>query len=168
MNKPSPTYFAKKATKVKRLWSINKNMIISASIAFVACVAIFYFYWSEKVVKIKTTTSGLKYEILQKSQDSQMPQKGDLVMVHYTGWLENKGQPGTKFDSSLDRGQPLVFKIGMGQVIKGWDEGVMAMKVGEKRRLIIPSKLAYGDRGAGNVIPPNSTLIFDVELLKVG
>ena len=94
--------------------------------------------------------------------------KGQQVTVHYTGWLDADGQPGTKFDSSVDRGQPFSFVIGVGQVIKGWDEGVLEMKVGEKRRLFIPSDLGYGPYGAGSSIPPNAALIFDVELLKAG
>jgi FKBP-type peptidyl-prolyl cis-trans isomerase len=89
------------------------------------------------------------------------PAPGQTVSVHYTGWLES----GTKFDSSLDRGQPLEFPIGRGHVIRGWDEGVGSMKVGGKRKLIIPPDLAYGTRGAGGVIPPNAELIFEVELL---
>lgn len=92
---------------------------------------------------------------------------GKQVSVHYTGWLNTNGAKGTKFDSSVDRGQPFSFALGSGQVIKGWDEGVKGMKVGGKRTLKIPSDMAYGPRGAGGVIPPNADLIFDVELLDV-
>lgn len=113
------------------------------------------------------TDSGLEYEIIRDGAGAT-PQKGQLVTVHYTGWLSDNGQPGIKFDSSVDRGQLFSFIIGMGQVIRGWDEGVMLMKPGEKRRLIIPAQLGYGARGAGALIPPNATLIFDVELLKIG
>ncbi len=109
-----------------------------------------------------TTDSGLKYADLEVG-DGPTPEKGQTVSVHYTGWLED----GTKFDSSLDRGQPFSFVLGEGRVIRGWDEGVATMKVGGKRQLVIPPELAYGERGAGGVIPPNATLIFDVELLEV-
>ena len=113
------------------------------------------------------TTSGLEYEVI-KEGTGETPKKGQKVTVHYTGWLDKNGEPGTKFDSSVDRGEPFVFTIGVGQVIKGWDEGVMLMKVGEKRRLIIPAALGYGDSGAGRIIPPRATLIFDVDLIKIG
>jgi len=114
------------------------------------------------IPKVITTASGLQYEIL-KAGSGPRALLGQTVSVHYTGWLTN----GTKFDSSVDRGQPFQFTLGAGQVIKGWDEGVSGMKVGEKRKLTIPSDLGYGAAGAGGVIPPNATLIFDVELLGV-
>lgn len=112
-----------------------------------------------------TTISGLQYEIVKEGTNNN-PQKGNTVTVHYTGWLDENGTPGKKFDSSLDRGTPFTFVIGIGQVIQGWDEGVLNMKVGEKRRLFIPASLGYGARGAGSIIPPHAALIFDVELLK--
>ncbi len=112
--------------------------------------------------KVVTTKSGLKYEDLKEGTGAQA-KKGDTVEVHYTGWLTN----GKKFDSSLDRNEPFSFQLGAGRVIKGWDEGVAGMKVGGKRKLMIPPELGYGARGAGNVIPPNAELIFEVELLKI-
>ncbi len=114
------------------------------------------------------TPSGLMY-IETKTGTGELPTRGKTVKVHYTGYLAEEGfQRGKKFDSSLDRKQPFSFTLGVGQVIKGWDEGVAKMKEGTKSTLIIPPDLGYGARGAGNVIPPNSTLIFDVELLNVG
>jgi len=95
------------------------------------------------------------------------PKTGETCVMHYTGWLYVNGQKGTKFDSSVDRGKPFEFPIGVGRVIKGWDEGVSTMKVGGKRTLIIPPELGYGAAGAGGVIPPNATLIFDVELISI-
>ncbi|HKD18890.1 MAG TPA: FKBP-type peptidyl-prolyl cis-trans isomerase [Thermoanaerobaculia bacterium] len=112
------------------------------------------------------TPSGLEYQDI-KVGDGASPQKGQTVSVHYTGWLWENGAKGKKFDSSIDRGQPITFPVGTGRVIKGWDEGLMTMKVGGKRILVIPPDLAYGPSGRPPVIPPNSTLMFEVELLEI-
>lgn len=116
--------------------------------------------------KMTTTASGLQYEDGKVGTGAEAT-KGKNVTVNYTGWLNEKGAKGKKFDSSLDRNTPFKFTLGLGMVIPGWDEGVAGMKVGGKRTLMIPSKLGYGERGAGGVIPPNADLIFDVELLDV-
>jgi peptidylprolyl isomerase len=116
--------------------------------------------------KPMTTPSGLQV-IDTVAGTGASPKAGETCVMHYTGWLYENGQKGKKFDSSVDRGQPFEFPIGVGRVIKGWDEGVSTMKVGGKRTLIIPAELGYGARGAGGVIPPNATLIFDVELLSI-
>ena len=113
-----------------------------------------------------TTSSGLQI-IDSVVGTGESPKSGQTLAMHYTGWLYENGQKGKKFDSSVDRGQPFEFPIGMGRVIKGWDEGVASMKVGGKRTLIIPPDLGYGARGAGGVIPPNATLMFDVELISI-
>jgi peptidylprolyl isomerase len=113
-----------------------------------------------------TTASGLQI-IDTKVGTGPSPKTGQTCVMHYTGWLYENGAKGKKFDSSVDRGEPFSFKIGIHQVIPGWDEGVATMKVGGKRALIIPPELGYGSRGAGSVIPPNATLIFDVELLDI-
>src|SRR5215471_17714838 len=116
--------------------------------------------------KMTTTASGLKIEDT-KAGTGGSPKTGQTCVMHYTGWLYENGAKGQKFDSSVDRGEPFEFQIGRGMVIKGWDEGVASMKVGGKRTLIIPPDLGYGARGAGGVIPPNATLLFEVELLAV-
>ena len=119
-----------------------------------------------KEPEIITTKSGLQY-IDHVIGEGAVAEEGRFVQVHYTGWLDDNGKKGKKFDSSVDRKQPFSFLLGGRQVIAGWDEGVAGMKVGGKRELIIPPNLAYGDRGAGSVIPPKAKLIFEVELLEV-
>jgi peptidylprolyl isomerase len=121
---------------------------------------------AKKESKMVKTESGLGYEDLVVGTGAS-PEAGQTCVMHYTGWLWENGAKGAKFDSSLDRGKPFEFPIGRGRVIKGWDEGVSTMKIGGKRTLLIPPQLGYGDRGAGNVIPPGATLLFEVELLGV-
>jgi peptidylprolyl isomerase len=153
-----------------RLW----NSTIAAALALLVCVGAAFApaaaqkapakpakVAANKYVKSK---SGLKYAILKPGKGA-VAKAGQHVFMHYTGWLTN----GKKFDSSLDRGDPFDFDLGTGQVIKGWDEGVAGMKVGEKRQLVIPGALGYGPSGTPDgTIPPNATLIFDVELLRIG
>ena len=114
---------------------------------------------------MQTTTSGLQFDDVVIGKGT-VAKAGAEVAVHYTGWLWKDGTQGAKFDSSKDRNEPFEFSLGAGQVIKGWDEGVQGMKVGGKRTLVIPPQLGYGARGAGGVIPPNATLLFEVELLE--
>jgi len=121
---------------------------------------------TEKERKMTKTESGLQYRDI-KEGTGEKPKKGRTCVMHYTGWLWENGAKGKKFDSSVDRGEPFDFPIGTGRVIKGWDEGVLSMKVGGKRELLIPPNLGYGSRGAGRIIPPNATLLFEVELLKI-
>jgi peptidylprolyl isomerase len=111
----------------------------------------------------KDTQMELKIETLKEGTGERSVKPGDTISVHYTGTLLD----GSKFDSSLDRGQPFVFQIGQGMVIRGWDEGLLGMKVGEKRKLTIPSEMGYGSRGAGSAIPPNATLVFETELMEI-
>lgn len=144
---------------MKRISKIVASVIMAALLAVPAFAAQEAKKDGGKAV---TTSSGLKYVDVVVGKGAS-PTAGKQVKVHYTGTLEN----GKKFDSSVDRKEPFSFTIGVGQVIPGWDEGVMTMKVGGKRKLIIPAKLGYGARGAGAAIPPNATLLFDVELLDV-
>ncbi|MSN25980.1 MAG: FKBP-type peptidyl-prolyl cis-trans isomerase [Geobacter sp.] len=144
---------------MKRIIKLAVTGILAALIAVPAYAA---KEAKKNGTKTITTASGLKYTDVVVGKGAS-PVAGKQVKVHYTGTLEN----GKKFDSSVDRNEPFSFVIGVGQVIAGWDEGVMTMKVGGKRKLIIPSKLGYGAAGAGGVIPPNATLLFDVELLDV-
>jgi peptidylprolyl isomerase len=142
---------------------MRRKGIIIVSVVLVSIGLLFFTAPSSskgEADKLEKTASGLQYVDLAAGKGAH-PKKGQRVVVHYTGWLEN----GDKFDSSVDRGDPFEFQIGIGQVIRGWDEGVMTMKVGGKRKLIIPPDLAYGQRGAGGVIPPDATLVFEVELL---
>lgn len=118
---------------------------------------------SNEVANTITTESGLQYIDLETGDGAEATGPGQTVIVHYTGWLED----GTKFDSSKDRDDPFSFPLGVGLVIKGWDEGVVGMKIGGKRKLTIPSEIGYGSTGAGGVIPPDATLIFEVELLEI-
>jgi peptidylprolyl isomerase len=117
-------------------------------------------------LKMNTTPSGLQYADTKEGTGAS-PKTGQICVMDYTGWLWENGAKGKKFDSSVDRGTPFEFPIGQGRVIKGWDEGVATMKVGGKRTLLIPANLGYGARGAGGVIPPNATLLFEVELIAV-
>jgi len=124
------------------------------------------FFATGAVAEMVTTDSGLRY-VDQEVGMGSAAVAGDRVEVHYTGWLDNDGEKGQKFDSSVDRGKTFSFILGAGRVIKGWDEGVVGMKVGGKRTLYIPSALGYGSRGAGRSIPPNADLIFDVEMIGI-
>jgi len=137
-----------------------KNLV-KFGVLLMAVILIPTFAIAKEKKKV-TRPDGLVIEEV-KVGDGGEAKKGQTVTVHYTGWLTN----GTKFDSSRDRMEPFVFHLGAGEVIKGWDEGVQGMKVGGKRKLTIPASMGYGARGAGGVIPPNATLVFDVELLKV-
>lgn len=142
---------------------ITRRVLLATATAIVAAA---YPAAAQPQGKTMTTQTGLKF-IDTTVGTGASPKEGQTCVMHYTGWLSNGGEKGKKFDSSVDRGSPFEFPIGKKRVIAGWDEGVASMKVGGKRTLIIPPELGYGARGAGGVIPPNATLIFDVELLAV-
>lgn len=150
--------------KVKNVTRFLLRAGLFAALAF--AIGLTFATVAPAVAEETTTASGLKI-IDTTVGTGATPATGQTCVMHYTGWLYENGKKGTKFDSSVDRGQPFEFPIGTGRVIAGWDEGVATMKVGGKRTLIIPPDLGYGAQGAGGVIPPNATLIFDVELLDV-
>jgi len=139
-----------------------KKIIIILVLLVVVGTAVYIFSSGKNPKQNTMNKQGVQIEILKEGTGA-VAKNGDTVSVHYTGILEN----GTKFDSSVDRGIPFEFTLGAGQVIKGWDIGVEGMKIGEKRKLTIPSNLAYGPNGAGGVIPPNASLIFEIELLSI-
>jgi len=142
---------------------MKKILIVSLVVAIIIIVIIGVFILgNKKGTKEKIMDNGLKIETLKEGRGEEV-KNGDTVSVHYTGTLED----GTKFDSSLDRGTPFSFQLGAGRVIKGWDLGILEMKVGEKRKLTIPSDLAYGPNGIPNVIPPSAVLVFEIELLDI-
>ncbi len=165
--------------RIKETQTNWPKIFLIAALIGAAGVTGYYFYGKRTMAKdtttqqtasssITRTASGLGYEVLTTpAEQAQKPTAGQTTQVHYTGWLDDNGQPGAKFDSSVDRGEPFEFPVGLGYVIQGWDEAVIAMKVGEKRRIYIPSNLGYGARGAGRAIPPHANLIFDVELLAI-
>jgi peptidylprolyl isomerase len=156
----------KKAEKMQRFRFRNLPIIVAIAIAGFSLVAAPSGAAAQTAGKTMTTPSGLQITD-GKVGTGASPKPGQICVMHYTGWLYENGQKGKKFDSSVDRNEPFEFPIGQRQVIAGWDEGVATMKVGGKRTLIIPPALGYGARGAGGAIPPNATLMFDVELLAV-
>ncbi len=144
------------------------SLLAGAAVLLLAAPSLSADEQKEQKVEYKwtMTPTGLKYQDL-KEGDGPSPKNGQTCVMHYTGWLWENGAKGKKFDSSVDRGRPFSFSLGIGQVIGGWDEGVASMHVGGKRTLLIPPNLGYGARGAAGVIPPNATLLFEVELLEV-
>ena len=149
-----------KRRRNRRLVAIGMGAAVVVIVGAIATIAYFAIHKATSPNSTQTTELGIEDLVVGTGAEAQA---GQLVTVDYTGWLAD----GTKFDSSLDRGQPFEFALGQGQVIKGWDKGVVGMKVGGKRRLIIPPELAYGKNGTGTTIPPNATLTFEVELLAV-
>jgi peptidylprolyl isomerase len=153
---------------MRRLRRANISLVSAIAITFLTIPLTFppTIAAAQTAGKTMTTASGLQISD-SKVGTGATPKPGQICVMHYTGWLYENGQKGKKFDSSVDRNEPFEFPIGQHRVIAGWDEGVATMQVGGKRTLIIPPALGYGARGAGGVIPPNATLIFDVELLAV-
>jgi len=163
------SYDADQAIMEEQTMRLSSRITVVAASAAIAmavlvCTTGYNPVMSQSSAKPVTTSSGLQI-IDTKAGTGASPRTGQTVVVHYTGWLYVNGTKGQKFDASVDRNDPLEFPVGTGRVIRGWDEGVGSMKVGGKRTLIIPPQLGYGASGAGGVIPPNATLMFDVELL---
>jgi peptidylprolyl isomerase len=156
----------RKLKKMRRFRNLSIAVAVAIGAAGTVLVAIPPEASAQTTGKTMTTASGLQITD-SVAGTGATPQPGQICVMHYTGWLYEGGKKGKKFDSSVDRNEPFEFPIGQRKVIAGWDEGVATMKVGGKRTLIIPPELGYGARGAGGVIPPNATLIFDVELLGV-
>jgi peptidylprolyl isomerase len=153
---------------MRRLKHVKIAVMAMAAIATVAVAAVAVPMPASAQTKGKTMTTPSGLQIIDTQEGTgALPKPGQICVMHYTGWLYENGQKGKKFDSSVDRNEPFEFPIGMKRVIAGWDEGVATMKVGGKRTLIIPPALGYGARSAGGAIPPNATLMFDVELLAV-
>jgi peptidylprolyl isomerase len=160
-----PADFNRQGGAAMRLLHASLSVVSAMAIVLIAVFALAPAL-AQIAGKPMTTASGLQI-VDSKVGTGASPQPGQTCVMHYTGWLYENGQKGKKFDSSVDRNEPFEFPIGQHRVIAGWDEGVATMKVGGKRTLIIPPGLGYGARGAGGVIPPNATLMFDVELLAV-
>jgi peptidylprolyl isomerase len=152
--------------QISTRFSLLRAILLATALTGAAIVGTSNEATAQTAGKAMTTSSGLQITD-SKVGTGATPKTGQTCVMHYTGWLYQNGAKGQKFDSSVDRGQPFEFPIGQKRVIAGWDEGVATMKVGGKRTLIIPPELGYGARGAGGVIPPNATLIFEVELLDV-
>ena len=140
-----------------------KNLICYIIGILIIIIVALLFINPQQVEEQEEQTMELEIETLEQGEGDQEVKSGDTITVHYTGTL----QDGTKFDSSLDRGAPFTFTIGIGQVIQGWEQGILGMKIDEKRRLTIPPELGYGENGAGDAIPPNAVLIFEVELISI-
>jgi len=153
---------------MRRIQRALLTLVSALAISVIGGVSAYVSTPASAQIKGKTMTTASGLQIIDHVVGTgTSPQPGQICVMHYTGWLYENGQKGRKFDSSVDRNEPFEFPIGKGRVIAGWDEGVATMKVGGKRTLIIPPQLGYGARGAAGVIPPNATLMFDVELLAV-
>lgn len=162
---PDPFHYSRKThiNQGSRMKALLSALAMLSALCIASCISPRNYPGAKTEAQPERTPSGLQYIDIAVGSGAS-PQTGNAVTVHYTGFLMDS----TKFDSSVDRGEPFTFMIGVGQVIKGWDEGVASMKTGGKRKLIVPASLAYGSRGIPPVIPPDAELVFDVELISVG